>query len=99
MAESIHLVDSNLSQDHCARRQDHVYSEDVHSFKYYGEYLRSISDKESLDSAHQVVEPSLKAAVAEKQDIENTLTELSRLCLPQEEQLTPHSSLTLRIRD
>ena len=63
------------------------------------EYRAGEMDKESLDSAHQAVEPSLKAAVAEKQDIENTLTELSRLCLPQEEQLTPHSSLTLRIRD
>lgn len=63
------------------------------------EYRAGEMDKESLDSAHQAVEPSLKAAVAEKQDIENTLTELSRLCLPQEEQLTPNSSLTLRIRD
>jgi len=63
------------------------------------EYRAGEMDKESLDSAHQAVEPSLKAAVAEKQDIENTLTELSRLCLPQEEQLTPHRSLTLRIRD
>jgi len=63
------------------------------------EYKAGEIDKESLDSAHQAVEPSLKAAVAEKKDIENALTELSRLCLPQEEQFRPHSSLTLRIRD
>jgi len=63
------------------------------------EYRAGELDKESLDSAHQAVEPSLKAAVAEKQDIENALTELSRLCLPKEEQFRPRSSLTLRIRD
>lgn len=63
------------------------------------EYRAGEMDKESLDSAHRAVEPSLKAAVAEKQDIENALTELSRLCLPQEEQFRPRSSLTLRIRE
>jgi len=63
------------------------------------EYRAGEMDKESLDSAHQAVEPSLKAAVAEKQDVENALTELLRLCLPQEEQFSPRSSLTLRIRD
>jgi len=63
------------------------------------EYRAGETDKESLDSAHQAVEPSLKAAVAEKQDIEKALTELSRLCQSQEEQVSPHSSLTLRIRD
>jgi len=63
------------------------------------EYRAGEMDKESLDSAYRAIEPSLKAAVAEKQDIENTLTELSRLCQPQEERYIPHSSLTLRIRD
>jgi len=63
------------------------------------EYRAGEMDKESLDSAYQAVEPSLKAAIAEKQDIENTLTELSRVCLPQEEQVSPRSSLTLRIRE
>lgn len=63
------------------------------------EYRAGEMDKQSLDSAHQAVEPSLKAAAAEKQDIENALTELSRLFLLQEEQAHPHSSLTLRIRD
>ncbi len=63
------------------------------------EYKAGETDKENLDSAHQAVEPSLKAAVAEKQDIENALAELSRLCLPQEEQANPHGSLTLHVRD
>jgi ElaB/YqjD/DUF883 family membrane-anchored ribosome-binding protein len=63
------------------------------------EFRAGEMDKESLDSAYKAVEPSLNAAVAEKQDIENALTELSRLCQPQEEQYVPHGSPTLRIRD
>jgi len=63
------------------------------------EYRAGELDKQSFDTAHQAVEPSLKAAVAEKRDIQNALTELSRLYTPQNEQAKPQSSLTLHIRD
>jgi len=63
------------------------------------QYISGEMDKESLDSAHEAIEPSLKAMVAEKKDIENAFAELSRLYSPHEGQVEPHNPLTLRIRD